>query len=145
MATQYATIAQFLDFQGLPEREPRPSDPEAAAVFDAETRRLNALLQQASDDVRGLVRLARVRYANTGLPRDAAVADAFARATAATAVHFEETGGASGNGDRFNSVSLIGVQFSGPAVAQSAGAARMSAQASSILASAGIFTTRVRY
>lgn len=143
MAVQYATIAQFLDFQGLPVREPRPSDPEAAAEFDAETRRLNALLQQASDDVRLMVRLGRVRYANTGLPRDAGVADAFARATSALAVHFEETGGASGNGDRFNSVSLIGVQFSGPAVAQSAGQSRHSAQAASILAAAGIFTTRV--
>jgi hypothetical protein len=145
MAVQYATIAQYLDFQGLPPREPRPSDEDGGAAFDAETRRMNALLQRASDRITQVVRLARVRYMNTGLPRDAAVAEAFARATAAQAVQFDEVGGPSGNTSGFNSVSLIGVQFSGPADAQSAAQARDSSEALSILSAAGIFTTRVRY
>lgn len=146
MAVQFATIAQFLDFQGLPARTPRPSDPEGGAAFDAETRRLNALLQRASIPIQKAVRLARVRYENTGLPRDAAVADAFARATAAQAVQFEETGSPSGNGDDFTNVSLIGVQFSkAGTAAKTQTQQRASAEAYDILASAGIFTTRVRY
>lgn len=146
MAVQYATIAQYLAFQGEPPREPRPSDPDAAAVFDAETVRLNALLQRASDRITTVVRLARVRYANTGLPRDAAIAEAFARATAAQAVQFEETGSPSGNGGDYTSVSLIGVQFSkGSSAAQTPAQARVSSEAYDILSGAGIFTSRVRY
>lgn len=146
MAVQFATIAQYRTFQGLSPREQRPSDPESAAAYDAETVRLNALLQRASDRIRILVRLARVRYANTGLPRDEAIAETFARATAAQAVQFDETGSASGNGADYTSVSLIGVQFSkASTAAQTNAQARVSAEASDILAAAGIFTTRVAY
>lgn len=146
MAVQYATIAQYLDFQGLPPRPPHPSDQEGGDAFDAETRRLNALLQRATVPIQKAVRLARVRYANTGLPRDTDVAEAFARATAAQAVQFEETGSPSGNGDDFTSVSLIGVQFSkASTAARTQTQQRASAEALDILVSAGIFTSRVRY
>lgn len=146
MAVQFATIAQYRAFQGLPEREPRPSDPDGAAAFDAETVRLNAQLQRASDRIRVMVRLARVRYASTGIPSDDRVAEAFARATAAQAVQFDETGSASGNGADFTSVSLIGVQFSKAATAaQTPAQARASAEAADILSAAGIFTSRVAY
>lgn len=146
MAVQFATIAQFLDFQGLPPRGPRPSDPDGGDAFDAETRRLNALLQRATVPIQRAVRLARVRYANTGLPRDSDVADAFARATAAQAVQFEETGSPSGNGDDFTSVSLIGVQFSkSQSAVKTQTQQRASSEAYDILVASGIFTSRVRY
>ena len=146
MAVQFATIAQYRAFQGLPEREPRPSDPDGAAAFDAETFRLNALLQRATIPVRRAVRLSRVRYAPTGLPRDEDVAEVFAQATAAQAVQFDEIGSASGNGADYTSVSLIGVQFSkATSAAKSNAEARVSAEAMDILAAAGLFTTRVAY
>lgn len=147
MAVQFATIAQYLDFQGLPPRDPRPSDEDGGAAFDAETRRLNALLQRATVPIQKAVRLGRFRYDRTGLPKDTAVADAFARATAAQAVQFDEVGSATGNESDYTSVSLIGVQFSKSAsgATKTQTQARASAEAYDILAASGIFTTQVRY
>lgn len=147
MAVQFATIAQYLDFQGLPPRDPRPSDEDGGVAFDEETRRLNALLQRATVPIVKAVRLARFRYDRTGMPKDAAIADAFARATAAQAVQFDEVGSATGNESDYTSVSLIGVQFSKSTsgASKTQAQARASAEAYDILAAAGIFTTQVRY
>lgn len=146
MAVQFATIDEFRLFQGLPAREPRPADSEEALVYDAETTRLNALLQRASGRVSSITRLARVSYARTGIPAVANIADAFSRATSAQATWFEDKGSAAGSGAEYDSVSLIGVSFSRRAgVAQTPAQTRVSPEALEILSNAGIFSTAVSH
>lgn len=149
MAVQFATIDQLRDFQGLTPREERPSDVEEAKVYDAETARLNGLLKRASTRVKTAVRLARVAYATTGIPKQEGIASGFADATCAQAVWFEDNGDVSGAADQFDSVSLIGVAFSkrsgSSASEQTAAASRVSPESLEILSNLGIFTTAVRH
>lgn len=146
MAVQFATIDEFREFQGLAPRDPRPSDTAEAVVYDAETRRLNALLQRASDRIVTMVRLARVAYAPTGIPRDSGHADAFSRATSAQAVWFEDKGSASGSAVEYDTISLIGVSFgkrAGAGAAQTPGQSRVAPEAVEILSNANIYSTVV--
>lgn len=144
MAAQFATIAEFYAFIG----QAVPTDPAPVALA------WNAALQRASNDIRSAVRLARVTY-DGDFPASTAIREAFRDATCA---HLEWAGGSgsgvtdvdfTGRADEFDSVSLIGVQFSrrvnGGAVSSDLGRGRISPEARAYLLNAGIFSTAVSH
>lgn len=146
MAAQFATIEEFYDFIGV-----NPPD-------GRDDLALNAALRRASNNIRKIVRLARVAYDTNGFPTRSSIREGFAEATSAMLAAtgaVDEDGQvdleALGSGSPWSSVSLIGVSFSkgGP---RGGGAASTGpelppgyAEALTILGNLGIFTTAVRH
>lgn len=138
--TIFATPADYWKSTGmLVEDYPLPGSAEFA--------RISALLVTASADVSRMTRLARLPYLSDGTPKGAKVVDAFRDATVAQVIKFEEDGDSTGFSDGFDSVSLIGVQFSRRRTpgGQPVESSRYSRNAVTALVNAGIFTTAVRH
>jgi hypothetical protein len=139
--TQYATVADYFGYMG-----------QAVPVLDTDaTNALNSLLQRASDRIVKLTRTARYSRDADGNPAPASVRDAFARATAAQAMHMRRAAdeGDGSDAEGWDSISLIGVSFarnSGTAAASGTGpGGRYSLDAIDILAGAGIASTVVAH
>lgn len=122
----YATPEQFVLAAGG----------ELGSLDDQERGRLMALLKSAEAEIRKPMRFAVYDVNIDGTPRDAWVREALADATCAQARWFEETGGASGAGARFDSIRAGSTSLSrnaGSANVSSVAGDRVSPEAMSIL------------
>lgn len=111
---------------------------------------ITQLLRRASIVIARKTRLARYTTDDDGYPAPAAVRTAFAEATCAQAIWFDDTGDVSGAGAQWDSVSLIGVQFSKYRSSAGQGGSstsdpRIAPEALDILVNAGIFSTQVTH
>ena len=138
----YATLADFYAFQGKQVPNPLPNDIVVS---------VNALLENASDELAGVLTLARYRTNADGTPYEDFVSLAITRATCAQALYFQNNPDAVSESIRqFDSISAGSMTLStnrGSSTGTGKGALLLptaSVRALRILKNAGILSNTVR-
>lgn len=116
-------------------------------LTDAERARITGLLEDATDQVDGYVRLARYATDSTGRATDAGVLRALRRATVKQARYFDENPSSlSESVPQYDSISAGSLTLSNRASSTTAGrTSPNSEKAYAILLGAGLFSTVVRH
>jgi hypothetical protein len=133
----YATATEYKKFLGVEE-------------LDAATKEVNAGLRRASNEVRGLTRTAIYDTdADTGMPTDEGVLEAFRDATCAFVAYWDETGDITGAGAISGPVKILSVSLGGTATggasSRNVADTRRSDEAVTILRNAGLIGSAVSH